>query len=196
MTRTHKRHTPHTDEEIVAMYWQRNEDAIPATDHKYGALLYRLAYNILHDREDCQECQNDTYLGAWNAIPPTRPHVLPAFLTQIMRRLAISRYREKTAGKRVPEQMTVAIDDLYDSLCAETTVPQEYEAARLGQLINEYLATLDRRRRYIFIGRYYMGDTLSTIAGELHVNTSTVHREIEAIKRDLRAHLERNGVTI
>lgn len=79
------------DEQIIELYWRREEKAIQETDKKYGQFLFRIAYNILHERLDCEECQNDTYLGVWNAIPPTRPTVFPAFITQIMRRIAINR---------------------------------------------------------------------------------------------------------
>ncbi len=82
------------DEQIIELYWERNETAIQETETKYGKMLFRIAYNILHDRLDSEECKNDTYIGVWNAIPPTKPNVFPAFITQIMRNIATKRYKE------------------------------------------------------------------------------------------------------
>ncbi len=101
-----------TIDEIIEMYWQRDERAIHETDEKYGQFFFRIVYNILHDRLDCEECQNDTYLGVWNAIPPTKPFVFPAFITQIMRRSAINRYKEKTSKKHISSEFTVSMGDL------------------------------------------------------------------------------------
>ena len=112
MSKRRDQTTPLTDEQIIELYWTRQENAIQETDKKYGQFLFRIANNMLHDRRDSEECQNDTYLGAWNAIPPTRPLVLSAFLVQIMRRIAINRYREKTSKKRIPSELTVALEDV------------------------------------------------------------------------------------
>ena len=88
----HPNRTPLTDERIVELYWQRNEQAVEETDFKYKKYLSTVAYNIVHDTQDCEECLNDTYVGAWNAIPPTRPTSLKAFLTTLVRRISINRY--------------------------------------------------------------------------------------------------------
>lgn len=104
------------DEQIIEMYWQRNELAIQETDKKYGQFLFRIAYNILHDRLDCEECQNDAYIDTWNAIPPTRPIVFSAFITQITRRIALDRYKEKSRKKRIPSELTVSIEDMNETL--------------------------------------------------------------------------------
>ena len=92
-----------SDEQIIELYFGRNEDAIAETDRKYGKYLFTVAYNVLHDNSDCEECVNDTYLGAWKAMPPTRPNVLKAFLTAITRRVAIKRYHSNMK-KRVAEE--------------------------------------------------------------------------------------------
>ena len=97
-----------SDEEIVSLYWQQNEDAIQLTSDKYGKFLYRIAYNILHDHSDCEECQNDTYHRVWNRIPPTRPNAFRAFLAAIMRNVAIDKYYENVSKKRIPSEFTVS----------------------------------------------------------------------------------------
>lgn len=184
------------DEQIINLYWQREETAIQETDKKYGQFLFRIAYNILHDRLDCEECQNDTYLGVWNAIPPTRPTVFPAFITQIMRRIAINRYKEKMSKKRIPFELTISMDDLNDTLHSGNTVEADFEAEEIGKLINEYVRKLSDRQRYIFIERFYLAETVETIAKDLSISTPTVYREIEKIKKGLKLHLERNDVFI
>ncbi|MCD7754770.1 MAG: sigma-70 family RNA polymerase sigma factor [Firmicutes bacterium] len=184
------------DEQIVQLYWTRDETAIQRTDDKYGALMYRVAYNVLHDRQDCEECRNDAYLGVWNAIPPNRPEVLPVFLCKIMRNVALMKFREKTRKKRIPSEMLVSIEDLANTLHSADSPECQCQAAELGRLINGYLAGLTERQQYIFVGRFYMGDTLETIAGGLGVNASTVHREIGKIKQGLKSYLERNDVYV
>lgn len=184
------------DEQIIELYWKREETAIQETDNKYGQFLFRIAYNILHDRFDCEECQNDTYLGVWNAIPPTRPTVFPAFITQIMRRIAINRYKEKTSKKRVPSELTVSMEDMQDTLHSGNTVEADYEAEEIGKLINDYVRELSERQRYIFIDRFYLAESVETIASDLSISAPTVYREIEKIKQGLRLHLERNDIFI
>lgn len=184
------------DEQIIELYWQREEIAIQETDKKYGQFLFRIAYNILHDRCDCEECQNDTYLGVWNAIPPTRPTVFPAFITQIMRRIAINCYKKKTCKKRIPSELTVSMDDLNNTLHSNETIEAEYEAEEVGKLISDYVRGLSERQQYIFIDRFYLAESIKTIAKDLSISDPTVYREIEKIKQGLKLHLERNDVYI
>lgn len=178
------------DEQIIELYWQREETAIQETDKKYGKFLFRIAYNILHDRSDCEECQNDTYLGVWNAIPPTRPSVFPAFITQIMRRIAINRYKEKTCKSRIPSELTVSMEDVNGFLHSSETVETEYETKEVGEIINDYVKKLTERQRYIFIDRFYLGEPVEIIASDLSISVPTVYREIDKIKQSLKLHLE------
>lgn len=184
------------DEEIIEMYWQREEKAIEHTDAKYGQFLFRIAYNILGDRSDCEECKNDTYLGVWNAVPPTRPVVFPAFITRIMRRIAINLYKKKTSQKRVSSELTVSMDELQNSLHSGEYVDREYEAAELGKLISEYVKGLSDREQYMFVGRYYMAESVQSIAKELGITVSAVYKALDKIKIGLKGYLERNGVYI
>lgn len=184
------------DEQIVELYWKRDERAIQATDDKYGQFLLRIAYNILHDTPDCEECRNDAYLGIWNRIPPSRPRVFPAFITAIMRKTAIDKYRENTRKKRIPSDMTVSFEDLKDVLRGDDIRDESDSAEEIARVIDNYLITLSERQRFVFVGRFYMGDTLEVIAGELSLHPSTVHREIEKIKQGLKAELERSGIYV
>ena len=130
----------------------------------------------------------------WNAIPPTRPTVFPAFITQIMRRIAINRYKEKTSKKRVPSELTVSMEDINDFLQSNDTVDAEYEAAEVGKIINDYVRGLSDQQRYIFIDRFYLAKSVETIAKDLSISSPTVYREIEKIKQGLKMHLERNEI--
>lgn len=196
MSKRTERQTIIDDEQIIELYWQRNENAIQETDKKYGQFLFRIAYNILHDRLDCEECQNDTYLDVWKAIPPTRPTVFPAFITKIMRRIALDRYKEKTAKRRIPSEYTVSMEDIKDTLHSNETVDSEYAAEELGKFISDYVRSLTDRQRYIFIDRFYLAEPVETIAADLSISVSTIYREIENIKQGLKTYLERNEVYV
>lgn len=184
------------DEQIIELYWRREEKAIQETDKKYGQFLFRIAYNILHERFDCEECQNDTYLGVWNAIPPTRPTVFPAFITQIMRRIAINRYKEKASKKRIPSELTISMEDVNGTLHGDVSVAVKYEMAEVGKIINNYVRELSDRQRYIFIDRFYLAESVETIATDLSISVPTVYREIDKIKHSLKLYLEWNDVYI
>ena len=184
------------DDQIIDMYWQRDPNAIQETDQKYGQLLQSVAYNILYDNLDCEECRNDTYLRIWNTIPSTRPTAFFAFIVQIARRIAIDRYREKSSQKRIPSQLTISMEDLENSVSSGLTVEEAYEAKELGKMINEYVRTLSERQRYIFFDRYYLAEPVEKTASDLSVSVQTVYREIEKIKQGLKKFLEGKGVCV
>lgn len=188
-----KRNETITDERIIELYFLRDESAIRVTDEIYGTMLYRIAYNILHDNLDCEECKNDTYLGVWNSIPPERPQKFPAYLTQIIKRISINRYKEKNAKKRIPSEFTESLDELASTL---PDTADDCGAHELAELINVYVKSLSDRQQYIFIGRYYMAQTPQNLADDLFVGIATVYRELDKIKEGLREHLERNGVYV
>ena len=112
--------TPMDDDKIVELYWERDEKAIEETDFKYKKYLFSIAYNVVHDRLDCEECLNDTDLGAWNAIPPTKPSVLKAFLTTITRRIAIKCYHSNMRQNVIPSEMTVSLSELEEIIADES----------------------------------------------------------------------------
>ena len=185
--------TPMSDEDIVALYWQRDEDAIKETDRKYRAYLLTIARNIVRDLRDCEECLNDTYLGAWNAIPPARPTLLQAFLATIMRRTAIDRHRANTRERRVPADEIDSFSEL-EYVIAEGAHPaKEVEAEQLSALISSYVRTLPRRRRYVFMARYFAARPISEVAQALSCSEATVNREIARIRNELRALLRKEG---
>ena len=187
---------PMDDETILALYWQRDEKAIEETDFKYKAYLLSAAYRILHDSLDCEECLNDTYLATWNAIPPARPNLFKAFLTTILRRIAVNRYHHNLRKKRIPSEMTVSLSELEEFFAEDAGVERAFDAARLGNVISHYVRSLSERRRFIFMSRYYMAEPIDAIARTLNVSRSTVQKELAAIRIGLKETLEREGYSI
>ena len=181
---------PVSDGGIIDMFWQRDERAIKEAERKYGKYLYAIAYNILGDHGDTEECLDDAYVNAWNAIPPAKPLCLQSFLAAIVRRVAINCYKSKNRQKRIPSAMTQSLDEL-DGMIGEQYSADEKE---LSMLISEFVRALPERRLYIFMSRYYLSRTIDEIASLLGVSRSTVNKEIAIIKRDLREKLEKEGI--
>ena len=182
-----------SDEEIVELYWQREECAIAQTDQKYGAYLTSVAYRIVEDRLDCEECLNDTYMGAWNAIPPARPTALKAFLATIMRRIAVNRYHKNRRKKTVPSEMTVSLAELEELWGDGGSVERDYDTARLGEVISNFISSLSQRERFVFMSRYYMVTPIDEIANALSLSRSSVNKELASIRSKLRDTLEKEG---
>ena len=183
------------DFDIVELYFRRDERAISETDAKYGKYLFSLAYNIVHDRLDCEECLTDTYLDACNTMPPERPAVLKAFLAIIMRRRAIDRYKAEKRKKRIPSELTVSLSELEFAL-SDDTPQSELEAEELCRIISDFVRSLPERRAYIFMSRYYAARPIREIANKLCVSESTVNKELALIRQSLRKMLESEGYFI
>ena len=187
---------PISDEKIIELYWSRNEKAIEETDLKYKKYLFSIAYNIVHDQLDCEECLNDTYLGTWNAIPPQKPRVLKAFLTVIMRRIAINRYHSNLRKNVVPSELTVSLSEIEDFVSGNDDVSDEFDAERLGRVISDFVRSLSERKQFIFMSRFYVADSIDTIARDLSLSRSMVNKELATIKSALKEKLESEGYSI
>lgn len=187
---------PMDDEKIVKLYWERDEKAIEETAFKYKKYLFSIAYNVVHDRLDSEECLNDTYLGAWNAIPPSRPNVLKAFLTTITRRIAIKRYHSRLRQSVIPSEMTVSLSELEDFVSGDEDVGADFDPERLGRVISDLIRSLSARRQFIFMSRYYVADPIDTIANDLGLSRSMVNKELAAIRSALKEKLESEGYSI
>ena len=187
---------PLCDEKIIELYWQRDEEAIEATDFKYRKYLYKIAYNVVRDNVDCEECLNDTYLGTWNAIPPSRPSFLKAFLTTILRRISIKRYHSNLRKKVIPSEMTVSLSELEDFIVGDGDVSDDFDAANLGEIISSFVRSLSKRRQFIFMSRYYVAEPIDVIARDLGLSRSTINKELAAIRSALKDKLESEGYSI
>lgn len=184
-----------SDEQIIELYWQRDESAIKETDVKYGQYLYAIAYNILSDKGDCEECLNDTYIGAWNAIPPQRPTLLKAFLATIARRTALNCYKKRRRQKQIPSEVVTSLSEL-EFLCADECIRSDADTKEIGRIISEFVRSLSPRRMYIFMSRYYLFLPIREITERLGCSESTVNKEIAAIKEELKGKIEKEGYSI
>ena len=183
-----------SDEDIIELYWRRSERAISETDTKYGKYLFTIAYNIVHDRLDSEECLNDTYIGTWNSIPPHRPNVFQVFLSRITRNIAIDKYRANTADKRINSELTVSLEELNDCVCIDPSIEEQMLVSEISKVLNDFLASLSEREKFIFVCRYYYSDSVINIAKMLQVTERTVFRNLAKSREKLREELIKAGI--
>lgn len=178
------------DEKIIELYWERNQTAIAETEQKYGRYCGRIADNILYDREDVEECLNDTWLRAWNSMPEERPSILSAFLGAITRNLSLDRYRKKHAAKRGNGAVSYIYEELSD--CVSRTEPQvQVEFEELVHGINAFLQGLEEEHRVIFVRRYWYMDGIAAIAERFGISESKVKSSLFRSRKKLQEHLLR-----
>ena len=181
-----------TDERIVALYWARSESAIAESDRKYGKYCRSIAYSIVADREDTEECVNDTYLDAWNTMPPHRPTLLSTFLGKITRRISIDRWRRSHADKRGGGEMPLVLDELSD--CAsEDSVESELELRESIRLIGTFLDSLTDAERRVFLCRYWYFEPIAAIAKRHGFTESKTTSMLHRTRIRLRDFLESEG---
>lgn len=184
-----------TDESIVALFWERSENAIKNTADKYGRYLLKIAGNILRLPEDAEECLNDTYFTAWKQMPPDRPEKLLPYLGRITRCLALNRHDYLTAQKRSAE-FDVQLTELEECLSAPNTVESQYEQGELASAISDFLRTLDVEKRTIFIRRYWFSDSIIGIAKRFDLSESKVKSVLFRVRKQLKKYLESEGYCI
>lgn len=184
------------DAGIIALYWAREERALVETERKYGRYCWTISYNILHNREDTEECLNDTYMKAWNAMPPQRPSILSAFLGKITRNLSLDRYKAGRTDKRGGGQMVVALEELEDCLPGSGSVEQSLADAELARSIDRFLRTLPEKECCVFLRRYWYVDSMLEIAHRYHMAEGTVKSMLFRTRRKLKAYLEEEGVYV
>ena len=183
------------DTAIIDLYWKRDEQAIVETDQKYGKYCHTVAYNVLNDVEDSRECVNDTWLRAWNSMPPKRPSILRAFLAKITRNLAFDRYRARSAAKRGNGTMEAVLDELAE--CADTSgnwdAVEAYEAKELGEAIGRFARELPDKEVRLFVRRYFFSEATSDIARRYQMTENNVTGSLSRIRKKLRKYLTEGG---
>jgi len=184
------------DSEIVDLFWQRQEAALVKAQEKYGRRIYCTANNILHDEEDAKECANDTLLRAWEAIPPNRPSLLGAFLSKIVRNLAINRWKAKGAEKRGGNQTDLLLSELQECIPASGGLDELYESAVVVQSINGCLQAMEQASRVVFVLRYFHGETISAISERFEMNENKVKSILFRARKKLKTQLEKEGVVL
>ena len=181
------------DEAIIALYFDRSEEAIAESDRKYGKTCHTIAYNILRSDEDAEECVNDTWIRAWNAIPPEKPAHLGAWLFTVTRRLALTRYEKRTAAKRYGGLET-SLEELSECVAAGSLTLADEVA--LSNAINSFLASLPTRARMIFMRKYWYMDSVADIARAMGMTESAVKVSLHRTREKFRKHLEKEGITV
>ena len=181
------------DQQIVELYWQKNADAISETSSKYGAYCFTIADRILHSTEDSEECVNDTWLHAWNAMPPQRPNVLRMFLARITRNLSVNRFNARSAEKRGGGEINLVLDELADCLAGETNVEAEYEVKELEQCIRRFVRGLPERDGNVFVRRYFFTEPVAAIAKRYGLTESNVTVILSRTRKKLRLKLAKEG---
>lgn len=180
------------DLEIVELYWNRNEDAIKQTSDKYGNYCYSIANNILNNNEDSQECVNDTYLAAWNAIPPHHPLILSTFLGKITRRLSLNKWRSLRAEKRGGKQVTLSYDEL-EACITTSDGNKDIDDRLLADSIDVFLSNISEDNRKIFVCRYWYFDSINEIALRFKFSPSKVKMSLKRSREKLKEHLYKEG---
>ena len=181
------------DERIVDLYWERNGSAISETAEKYGKYLHSISYQILQNAEDAEECVNDTYNDAWQSMPPHRPSVLSTFLGKIIRRISIDLWRKYSAEKRGGGAAALALDELEDCVSGSEDVVTEVERLELQKKLNDFLLSLSKLERQVFMCRYWYMDPISDIAKHFACSESKIKSMLYRTRKKLGTMLKKEG---
>ena len=182
------------DTQIIDLYFSRDQQAIQQTDQKYGRLCYQIAWNILSSREDAEESVSDTYLSAWNSIPPTRPVFLAAFLAKITRHISLDRWRKNSAGKRGGGETAVALEELEECISGGSDPEAQLRAKELRGALNRFLDGLPQRERVLFVSRYWYLRSIKQMVEETGMSESSVKTQLFRTREKLRRFLDKEGL--
>lgn len=184
------------DTQIIDLYWSRDEQAITESQRSYGKYCHSIAFRILYDHEDADECVNDTWLRAWNAMPPKRPGRLALFLGTITRNLSLDRWKGKHAMKRGNGSVLLALEELAECVPDRHSTEEAVEAAELERLLNEFLHTLPERECNVFLRRYWYVEEYSDIARRYGMKLNTVKTSLFRTRARLKEYLEKEGIAL
>ena len=181
------------DSEIIRLYWERSEQAIRESEMKYGPYCRAIARNILPIPEDAEETVSDTWLRAWNSIPPQKPQRLSAFLGRITRNLAFDRWRRMSAEKRGGGGLDLVLEELAECVSGSCTAEEALEQQTLGEALNSFLATLPREKRQLFLGRYWYAQSVGELAKQSGMTAGAVSVTLHRLRAKLREYLSERG---
>lgn len=177
-----------TDEKIIELFFERSEQGIQELDIKYGKVFHKLSYNIVSNQQDAEECVNDAYLGAWNAIPPAKPDPLLTYICKIVRNISLKIYYRKEAAKR-SSHYTVAMEEIEAYIADLNTVESEIEARELARIIESFLDTLTIENRVIFMRRYWFSDNCKDIAEFVGLTEKNISVRLTRIRQKMKDYL-------
>ena len=180
------------DQTIVQKFWDRSEDAIAESRKQYENYCLYIANNVLHDRQDSEECLNDALLAAWNSIPPQRPENLKTYLGKLIREIAINRWKKNNRQKRVPSEITQSLDEI-EEIVSGGDFDAELEEAELSREISRFLYSIDEAKRNVFIRRYWYYDSIESICQRYGFGKSKVLMMLKRTRDDLAGHLKKEG---
>ena len=181
------------DENIIRLYWDRDETAIEETSKKYGKYCFSIANNILGSREDSEECVNDTYVKVWDSIPPKRPSIFSAFIGKITRNISLNRYKLNNADKRGGSNMTCVLDEVGEIVSGRPGPDDEAILSDLTAAVNEFLSTLPQEKRVMFVRRYWYADDVKSIALRMGTSENNISVSVRRIRNSLRDFLVERG---
>ena len=176
------------DEKIIDLFFVRSEQAIRELDNKYGKICHNFSYNIVNSRQDAEECVNDAYLGAWNAIPPAKPNPLLSYIVKIVRNISLKIYYRKEAAKR-NSIYTIAMQEIEACITDQNTVEDEIEARELARIIESFLDTLTVENRVIFMRRYWFSDSCKDIAERVGLTEKNISVRLTRIRKQMKNYL-------
>ncbi len=180
------------DKDIVELFWRRNENAIGETEKKYSNLLFRIAENVLRQKEDSLECVNETYWRIWNSIPTDRPEHYSAYICKIVKNLALKRLAFNNSKKRKPEAL-LPLEELGDCVSGEETVESAVDVQELSEAITAFLQKQSGANRAIFLSRYWYYDSVNSIAERLNLTENNVSLRLHRIRKELKIYLRKEG---
>ena len=183
------------DAGIIELFFERSEQGIRELDIKYGKACRKLSYNIVNDRQDAEECVNDAYLGAWNAIPPAKPNPLLTYICKIVRNITLKIYYRKEAAKR-SSTYTIAMEEIEACIADPKTVEAEIEARELARIIESFLDTLTTENRVIFIRRYWFSDSCKDIAEFVGLSEKNISVRLTRIRQKMKSYLAEREVFV
>ncbi len=183
------------DLRIIELLFERSELGVEQIVKKYGDAMFTVSYNILRNREDAEECVNDSYLNIWNSIPPTKPNSLYAFVCGIARNLSLTRYKHNKAEKR-DRSGDAGLEEIADIIPSGVSISDEIEREELSNMLNTWLGKLDRDNLYIFVRRYWYMDKVSDIARNLRFTEAAVYLRLDRMKKSLYKYLSERGAFI
>ena len=184
------------DEQIIDLYWDRDERAIEETDRKYGLYLTAIARNVLEDPEDSRESVNDTYYAAWKTIPPQRPNILSAYLGKLARRISIDHFRQRTRLKRGGGVYVASLSELEGTFFTGNSIEDTIDMKILGQTINTFLQAQNPQARTAFIGRYFFMDSMADVARYCGMSESKAKSMLHRTRKKLKVYLEKEGFAV
>lgn len=182
------------DRQIVSLYWQRDKQAIRETDKKYGRFCHAIAYHILENNEDAEESVNDTYVGAWRAMPPHRPEVLSAFLARLTRRISLNRWRDRNRAKRGGGQVVLALEELSECVASGEDVSRRVESKELAAAIRRFLDQLPDNDRDLFVARYFYLAPIRDLSLKFGYSESKVKSLLFRTRTRLKHALQEEGL--